>query len=69
MPYKYHEIERKLFRLGYDIRRYTKGSHVVFKKEKQTIVIPNHGNKDISIGIEKTIYKIINITPEEFRKI
>jgi predicted RNA binding protein YcfA (HicA-like mRNA interferase family) len=69
MPYKFHEIERKLIRLGYEIKRYTKGSHVIFQKEKQIIVVPKHSGKDISIGIEKTIYKVTNLSPEEFRKI
>jgi predicted RNA binding protein YcfA (HicA-like mRNA interferase family) len=69
MPYKYNEIERKLSKLGFIIKRHTKGSYVIFQKDEKILVIPKHSNKDISIGVEKTIYKVTNLSPEEFRSI
>lgn len=70
MPYKFREIKTRLHKLGFLIARQT-GSHVIFyhEKSKKKIVVPAHGGKDISIGIEKQILKKIDMTDEEFRKL
>ena len=68
MPFKYRELERRLIKLGYKIVR-QKGSHVIFSDEKNTFPVPNHGSKDISLGVEKQILKILNLSIDEFRNI
>lgn len=42
----------------------TCGSHYQFKKNgvDKTVVIPNHGNKDISIGVLKNLEKITGLS-------
>jgi len=69
MPYQYREIKQRLQKLGYSILRQGKGSHVIFGKENKRIIVPNHGGKDISIGVEKKIIKSINLSSSEFRNI
>ncbi|MDP2091253.1 MAG: type II toxin-antitoxin system HicA family toxin [Candidatus Gracilibacteria bacterium] len=68
MPYSYIDIENKLNKLGFKIIR-QKGAHVIFARDKTRIIVPKHGNKDISIGIEKSIIKLLGITNVEFKKI
>ena len=68
MPFKYREIEKKLVKIGYNIVR-QKGSHVIFSNGKSTFPVSNHGSKDISLGVEKQILKIIDLTINEFRNI
>jgi predicted RNA binding protein YcfA (HicA-like mRNA interferase family) len=68
MPFKYREFERKLTKLGYRVVR-QKGSHVIFSDGKNTFPVPNHGSKDISLGVERQLLKILNLTINEFRKI
>jgi len=68
MPFKYREIEKRLTKMGYCIVR-QKGSHVIFSDGKNIFPVPNHGSKDISIGVEKQILKILNLTVSEFRDV
>jgi predicted RNA binding protein YcfA (HicA-like mRNA interferase family) len=68
MPFKYREIESKLIKIGYKIVR-QKGSHVIFSNGKITFPVPNHGSKDISLGVERQILKILDLTIDEFRNI
>jgi predicted RNA binding protein YcfA (HicA-like mRNA interferase family) len=68
MPFKYREFERKLTKLGYKIVR-QKGSHVIFSNGKNTFPVPNHGSKDISIGVERQLLKILDLTINEFKNI
>ncbi len=47
MPYKYADIEKRLRKLGwFPVRQ--KGSHVVFLRGSTTVVVPKHGNRDVS---------------------
>ncbi|NOQ64087.1 MAG: addiction module toxin, HicA family [Methyloprofundus sp.] len=55
-------------RWGYQIVR-QKGSHVIFSDGKNTFPVPNHGSKDISLGVEKQLLKILDLTITEFRNI
>lgn len=68
MPFKYREIERRLLKIGYKVVR-QKGSHVIFSDGRNTFPVPNHGVKDISLGVERQILKILELTISEFRKI
>ena len=69
MPYSYREISKKLQREGYLLLRRGKGSHVIFGKGIKRIIVPNHGGKDVSSGVEKQIIRILGKTKEEFRRI
>lgn len=69
MPYTYREISKKLEKLGFVILRRGKGSHVVFGKDDIRIIVPRHGGKDISPGVEKKIIKLVELSPEDFRSI
>ena len=42
---------------------------IINNKENSRIIVPHHGGKDISPGVEKQILKILGKTKEEFRKI
>ncbi len=68
MPYKYREIEKRLFSLGFNIVRQN-GSHVIFSKWSLTFPVPNHWWKDISLWVERKIIKLVWYTKEAFRKI
>ena len=68
MPFKYREIENRLLKMGYEVVR-QKGSHVIFSDGQKTFPVPNHGSKDISLGVEKQLLKILNMSDEEFRNI
>jgi mRNA interferase HicA len=69
MPYRYRDIERKLRKLGYEVFRQGKGSHVIFGKGIERIVVPNHGGRDISPGVEQKIAKTLGINSEDFRNL
>ncbi len=66
MPYSFQEIKRKLLKLGFVIVR-QKWSHVLFANDKIVFPIPNHAGKDISIGIEQKLYKLLDIDKQTFR--
>jgi len=68
MPFKYREIERRLLKIGYKVVR-QKGSYVIFSDGRNTFPVPNYGAKDISLGVERQILKILELTISEFRKI
>lgn len=59
----FRTIERKVTADGWMLVRIT-GSHFQFKKEgvPQTVVIPNHGGRDVSIGILKHLEKITGLS-------
>lgn len=52
------KIEKLISADGWYLVR-TNGSHHMFKKEgcADLLVIPNHGNKDLSIGVMKNLEK------------
>ncbi len=66
MPYSYSDIEKRLLNLWYEIVRQN-GSHVLFSNWKNTMPVPRHWNKDISIWVEKKIIKNTWLTTEEFK--
>jgi predicted RNA binding protein YcfA (HicA-like mRNA interferase family) len=68
MPYKFRDIKKKLLKLWFKIVR-QKGSHVLFSNWILTFPVPNHWNKDITIWVEKTILKLLNMSKDEFDKI
>lgn len=54
---KYREAKKILERNGYVLVR-SKGSHMQFKNCKGvTVTVPNHGSKDLSIGVLKSLEK------------
>lgn len=68
MPYKFIEIKNKLRKLWFDIVR-QKWSHVIFSDGKTTFPVPNHGNKDISPGVESKILSFVGINRKTFNEI
>lgn len=66
MPYKFKDIRKRLFKLGYVLSRQS-GSHVIFSKGSLNIVVPHHGGRDISLGVEKKIIKKTGLSSEEFK--
>jgi len=68
MPFKYSDISKQLIKLGFKIVR-QKGAHVIYSDGKSTFPVPKHGAKDISVGVEKQILKILNLTHEEFKQL
>jgi predicted RNA binding protein YcfA (HicA-like mRNA interferase family) len=69
MPYTYRKIAQKLKKQGYEILRQGKGSHVVFGKGKNRIIVPNHGGQDISPGVEKKIVDLLKMDKDSFQKL
>ena len=59
----FRAIEKKITTDGWVLVR-TTGSHCQFKKEgiPKTVVIPNHGGQNISIGIFKQVEKITGLS-------
>ncbi|MEI7511578.1 MAG: type II toxin-antitoxin system HicA family toxin [Candidatus Peregrinibacteria bacterium] len=69
MPYTYREVSRKLKDLGFTLLRHGKGSHVVFGKKEIRVIVPNHGGKTISPGVERKIIGATGLSGDEFRKV
>ena len=59
----FKKIEKKLTSNGWSLVRIC-GSHYQYKKANiaKTVVIPNHGSKDISIGVLKNLEKTTGLT-------
>lgn len=68
MPYKYRDIKKRLIKLGFTIVR-QKGAHVIFSNGKSTFPVPNHGAKDISVGVEKQILRILALSDDDFKNL
>lgn len=54
---KYNEFFKLAKRNGWQLLRQGKGSHEIWEKENQTVVIPNHGSKEMPKGLEKSLKK------------
>lgn len=59
----FKKIEKIILADGWVLVRVC-GSHYQFKKPgvEKNVVIPNHGNKDISIGVLKNLEKITGLS-------
>lgn len=59
----FKKIEKKITSDGWVLVRVC-GSHYQYKKAQcaKTVVLPNHGSKDISIGVLKNLEKITGLT-------
>ena len=63
------EMEKILFRLGFDRLR-KKGSHAFYQHtDGRTTTIPFHGNKDIPRPLLRDILREINISVDEYNKL
>jgi mRNA interferase HicA len=58
---KYSEFFKLAKKNGWRLLRQGKGSHEIWEKDGQTVVIPNHGSKEISTGLEKSLKKEMGI--------
>lgn len=54
---KYSEFFKLVKRNGWQLLRQGKGSHEIWEKDNQTVVIPNHGSKEMPTGLEKSLKK------------
>lgn len=53
---RYNEFIRLVERNGWIKVRQT-GSHITYRKDGKSYVVPNHGSKEISKGLEKKMRK------------
>lgn len=53
---KAKEVVEILKRNGFLLDRQS-GSHMIFKKEDKTVVVPNHGKKDLKKGTLAEIFR------------
>lgn len=62
----YHELTRKLRRLGCELKRQSKGSHEVWHDPQQnrSVVIPRHRG-DIPAGTLRAILQGLGLTRED----
>ncbi|MEV0286080.1 type II toxin-antitoxin system HicA family toxin [Kribbella sp. NPDC050820] len=63
-PKPYREVAKDLQNVGFDPVR-QKGSHVVFRRDRRTVVVPNHGGKDLKPGTMRSIAKQAGVSPED----
>lgn len=54
---KYNEFFKLAKRNGWQFSRQGKGSHEIWEKGEKKVVIPNHGSKEMSKGLEKNLTK------------
>lgn len=59
----FREVKKILCANGWVLIR-VNGSHYQFRKEgvKYTVMVPNHGSRDISIGVLKNLEKITGLS-------
>lgn len=59
----FRTIKRELTANGWFLVRVT-GSHFQFRKERisKTLVIPNHGGRELSVGVLRQIEKITGLS-------
>ncbi len=69
-PLKYEEVVKRLKKLGFRFYRKGKGSHELWVRDSDGIVvpIPKHKGKDIKKGTLKAIINEIGVSVEEFMK-
>ncbi len=59
----FRQIEKKVTKAGWVLVRVL-GSHYQYRKEgcSDLVVIPNHGSKDLSIGVLKNLERITGLS-------
>lgn len=64
----YRELARKLERLGCQLRRRGKGSHMIWANPRtgKKASIPDWGSKDLKIGTVRAVLRQLEIGREEF---
>ena len=45
---KYNELKKILIENGWTFLRQGKGSHTIWRKGIETLIVPNHGSKELS---------------------
>lgn len=58
---KYSEFIREIKSKGWVYLRPGKGSHEIYIKNDVKVSIPNHGSKEISKGLEKSLRKQMGV--------
>ncbi|SHG28999.1 Predicted RNA binding protein YcfA, dsRBD-like fold, HicA-like mRNA interferase family [Salegentibacter echinorum] len=54
---KYSKFLKLAKKNGWQLLRQGKGSHEIWFKNNRKVVIPNHGAKEMSKGLEKSLRK------------
>ncbi|MGG7035168.1 MAG: type II toxin-antitoxin system HicA family toxin [Flavobacterium sp.] len=54
---KYSEFFKLAKKNDWQFLRQGKGSHEIWIKDDKTVVIPNHGSKEMPKGLEKSLKK------------
>jgi predicted RNA binding protein YcfA (HicA-like mRNA interferase family) len=62
---KYRQLVQRLSQLGWLSLR-QKGGHLILIKGNKKLVIPTHGNKDVSRGVIRHCAKQNNLKVKEF---
>lgn len=57
---KYNEFIRLVERNGW-IKVRQSGSHIIYRKDGKTYVVPNHGSKEISKGLERKMRREMSL--------
>jgi predicted RNA binding protein YcfA (HicA-like mRNA interferase family) len=65
-PKKASEVAKDLEKAGFtEAKGRGKGSHRIFKGNGKTIVVPDHGSKEVAAGTMRNIAKQAGKTPED----
>jgi predicted RNA binding protein YcfA (HicA-like mRNA interferase family) len=67
---KYHELTKKLRKLGCEFVRQAPGSHEIWWNPANRLFasIPRHEGKDLPKGTVRAILRHLGIRPDEFRQ-
>lgn len=65
-PAKGVDVIRVLFKLGFEIKKKRRGSHLILRKNSIRVTVPMHKNKDIPKGTLLSILRQAKISKKEF---
>ena len=60
------DVIRVLFKLGFEVKKKRRGSHLILKKDSIRVTVSMHKNKDIPKGTLLSILRQAKISKKEF---
>ncbi len=69
LNYKYSDIRKKLVKLWFVLKRQAKWSHEIWFKNENIVILPNHGWKNISKWVIKSIITKLWLTNKDFKQL
>lgn len=66
LPTKGMDVIRVLFKLGFEIKKKRRGSHLILRKNFLRVTVPMHKNRDIPKGTLLAILRQAEISKKEF---